>query len=43
MNPRRRFLLSALAAPALAHGLAASAQPRARKVTIAVGGKAALY
>ena len=43
MNPRRRFLLSALAAPALAHGLAASAQARARKVTIAVGGKAALY
>jgi NitT/TauT family transport system substrate-binding protein len=43
VTPRRRFLLRTLAAPALVRGLAASAQTRARKVTIAVGGKAALY
>jgi NitT/TauT family transport system substrate-binding protein len=42
VTPRRRFLLSALAATAAA-AWPAHAQPRARKVVIAVGGKAALY
>jgi NitT/TauT family transport system substrate-binding protein len=43
VSGRRRFLLSALAAPVLARGLPAIAQPRTRKVVVAVGGKAALY
>jgi NitT/TauT family transport system substrate-binding protein len=42
VTPRRRFLLSALAASASA-AWPALAQPRAHKVVIAVGGKAALY
>jgi NitT/TauT family transport system substrate-binding protein len=43
MIARRQFLRAALALAAMADGLRAAAQPHARKVTIAVGGKASLY